>query len=71
MVNPVTTDPKATGRLGGLKNGERQRAKTHCPHGHEYTPENTVLGSKGERQCRACRKESRKRYKDSHKRKTT
>ena len=30
--------------------------KTHCPKGHEYTPENTIFHS-GSRFCRACRKE--------------
>jgi len=35
---------------------DHQRAKTHCPHGHEYTPENTlVYPSDGRRRCRACR----------------
>ncbi|MFJ2000282.1 HNH endonuclease signature motif containing protein [Streptomyces chartreusis] len=31
--------------------------KTHCPHGHEYTPENTVVikGGRG-RSCRTCRR---------------
>lgn len=28
-------------------------SKTHCPHGHEYTPENTLMDS-GSRKCRAC-----------------
>lgn len=28
--------------------------KTHCPQGHEYTDENTVIGGHGERNCRAC-----------------
>src|SRR3990167_9308464 len=34
-----------------------QRAKTHCEHGHEYTPENTAHHRKDhplERRCRAC-----------------
>jgi len=31
---------------------------THCPQGHEYTPANTFLGSKGERNCRTCHNES-------------
>jgi hypothetical protein len=29
---------------------------THCPHGHEYTPENTHFSSSG-RQCRTCGRE--------------
>ena len=32
-------------------------AKTHCPQGHEYTPENTyVLPKQGARRCRTCAK---------------
>lgn len=29
-------------------------AITHCPLGHEYTPENTYVPPSGGRQCRAC-----------------
>jgi hypothetical protein len=35
-------------------------AKTHCPHGHEYTPENTKISMNGKRRgtpsrlCRTC-----------------
>lgn len=29
--------------------------KTHCPAGHEYTPENTYIPPKGRKECRACR----------------
>jgi len=29
--------------------------KTHCPVGHEYTPENTYLDPRGWRLCRTCR----------------
>ena len=31
---------------------------THCKHGHEVTPENTIVTSKG-RTCRTCREEAR------------
>jgi len=32
-----------------------QSRKTHCPHGHEYTPENTYLSPDGRhRLCRDC-----------------
>lgn len=33
--------------------------KTHCPRGHEYSGENLVYGTKGERICRQCRRDSR------------
>ena len=32
------------------------RAKTHCPAGHEYTHENTYVSRRGYRHCRACRR---------------
>lgn len=32
-------------------------AKTHCVHGHAYTPENTyIVPSSGARACRECRR---------------
>src|SRR5580700_2751100 len=39
----------------GAKKGA---AKTHCLKGHEYTPDNTMVGKEGWRQCRACSKAS-------------
>lgn len=33
----------------------RNRAKTHCKHGHAFTPENTK-NYRGQRVCRACKK---------------
>lgn len=35
--------------------------KTHCPQGHEYTPENTYE-RRGRRYCRVCRKAAMSRY---------
>ena len=32
---------------------EKQRAKTHCVHGHEYSPDNTYIVN-GMRRCKAC-----------------
>lgn len=40
--------------LGGKANGKRQKQKTHCPHGHEYTDENTITNKHGWRRCRTC-----------------
>lgn len=36
--------------------GAINKAKTHCPAGHEFTPENTRINVCGSRVCRACRK---------------
>ena len=48
-------DMRAKGR-GKTPMAEINRAKTHCPQGHEYTPENTYRDTKG-RQCKRCRRD--------------
>lgn len=41
--------------------GWQARLVTHCPRGHEYTPENTRLNpATGGRTCRACAREKRR-----------
>ena len=42
----------------------RRRAakRTHCRHGHEYTPENTYRTPVGARQCRVCQCAAVRRY---------
>jgi len=35
-------------------NRARLSAVTHCPRGHEYTPENTHINKRGKRICRSC-----------------
>ena len=52
--------------LRGLSHAAANAAKTHCVHGHEYTPENTHLrqlpnGGVG-RRCRSCSKNAKRRY---------
>jgi hypothetical protein len=58
----------ANNRLENLAYGTRQdnmldvlrygvhhnTAKTHCKYGHKYTPDNTYIGSHGDRNCRTC-----------------
>ena len=44
------------------KGRNRQTQKTHCPRGHEYTPENTLVCSRGWRTCRTCEKARGRRY---------
>lgn len=42
--------------------GPRQYTpKTHCVHGHEYTPENTLRSQNGRYCCRECRRNQRLR----------
>ena len=43
-------------RYDGWDAGKVTRAKTHCPHGHEYTLENTSTEGNGGRSCRTCRR---------------
>lgn len=40
------------------------KLKTHCPHGHEYNEENTLVQNDGKRICRECRKIINKRNND-------
>lgn len=42
--------------LGGLANGARQRAKTHCKHGHPFDEANTRVSAEGYRICRTCKR---------------
>jgi hypothetical protein len=40
-----------------VRNGHHRNQntrKTHCQEGHEFTPENTAYGTKGDRRCRQC-----------------
>lgn len=37
------------------QSGQHNAVKTHCPQGHEYTPENTAPRKGGGRTCIACR----------------
>lgn len=46
------------------KGRHQEQRKTHCPQGHEYTPENTWISSRNARQCRTCNNaRTRARYK--------
>lgn len=36
----------------------RNKRKTHCPHGHPYSPENTYTRPPGYRVCRTCKRQS-------------
>lgn len=58
-VNPAHLEPvtrQENTRRGRCAETQRQRhaAVTHCPRGHEYTPENTAIW-RGSRTCKQCR----------------
>ncbi len=36
--------------------GAVQRARTHCPQGHEYTEKNTYTSKTNQRYCRSCQR---------------
>lgn len=61
-VNPAHMEPVT--REENAYRGNRNVAKTHCDHGHEFTPENTYVppGRPHVRDCRACRAENSRRY---------
>lgn len=52
--------------LGGKANGRKQRSKTHCPNGHEYTDENTIYSRQGWRRCRVCFYEKERKRRAKH-----
>ena len=49
---------RSTNLLRGIRNGYQK--KTHCPHGHEYSNENTFVNVRGSRECRTCRRQKNK-----------
>lgn len=42
--------------LRGVGVAAQHAAKTHCVHGHAYTPENTYIRPNGGRACRICKR---------------
>lgn len=56
-VNPAHMEPvtSAENTLRGEGPTARNARKTHCVHGHEYTPANTVRIKNG-RRCRECKR---------------
>ena len=55
---------RSQNRLDTVKHGRDHNAsKPHCPHGHEYSPENTYIHPDGGRYCRTCKRlRERQRY---------
>lgn len=65
--NPACVNPKHLQAISQSNNIKRsllvkaRSARTHCKHGHEFTPENTqyVKGQRG-RRCATCNRNSKK-----------
>jgi hypothetical protein len=70
-VNPAHMEPvtNAVNLLRGEGIGARNLAKTHCKHGHEFTPENTYRFGPDNRyrSCRACAREKDRRARERRK----
>jgi hypothetical protein len=45
---------------------EHVRRTTHCKHGHELTPETTILNKRGSIVCRICSRASYRKYQQRH-----
>lgn len=64
-VNPWHLEPVShienvrRGEVGAVlaASAARERSKTHCPTGHEYSEANTYRGPNGKRRCRTCARE--------------
>lgn len=55
-INPAHLEPVTT-RENGLRGDtiqSRYAVRTHCNHGHEFTPENIYRDNRGYRRCRQC-----------------
>lgn len=65
--NVACVNPRHLRLLPHDENARLQRSalRTHCVNGHEFTPENTIIrsrGGDGRRDCRICQRESTARY---------
>jgi len=55
-LEPVTLVENVRRGTAWQEAGRVNAAKTHCPAGHAYDEENTLILSGGRRDCRACRR---------------
>lgn len=55
--NPICVRPDHLEPVTHQENTIRRSARiTHCPQGHEYSPENTYIAPAGDRHCRTCQR---------------
>lgn len=66
----TTRDNAQDAMKDGTHQGAVMSAKTECPEGHEYSPENTYIHpTTGSRHCRTCRTIYHREYRRTHPRK--
>ena len=63
-LNPAHLEPvpQRVNTFRGLSPIATNRHKTHCPYGHPYAPENTIMLRVGGRQCRQCKYAANRNY---------
>lgn len=65
-VNPAHLEPVTHHENTTRAASHARDLRTHCKHGHEFTPENTYIRSDGSRQCKTCRRATQKRWYTRH-----
>ena len=60
-LEPVTQRVNSQRGTSGAVAAARMRAKTHCPYGHPYSTENTLIEYGDKRRCRTCRAGEKRR----------
>lgn len=71
-VENLRWDTRSANMLDSVRNGKHGMAsKTHCPKGHEYTPENTYTHPvDGRRVCNGCRGIYREEHREERREKS-
>lgn len=63
-VNPEHLDPVA--QQVNVDRGAGNGKQTHCPAGHEYAGENLYVTPKSGRQCRECKRQALRRFREKN-----
>lgn len=63
-VNPYHLEPVKQ-QVNVDRGINHKNCKSHCPHGHEYTPENSYYDGMGMRRCRICMSIKERKYRVS------
>ena len=61
-LEPVTHIENVRRGEAGFARRNQYLSRTHCPHGHPWTHENTIRNARGHRHCRECLRLHNKGY---------